>query len=111
MGKLRVIRFTSTTTMAYAHEIRFFLKGKELYAALFDNPPLFSDEFWIKNVKATELGISKLPQNLKLEEKYKVEDLGIKPFHTTKPEFEFMNALAETAWKTGVKLTIGSFLP
>jgi hypothetical protein len=97
--------------MAYAHEIKFFIEDQELHAALFDNPPFFCNEFWIKNVKAQELGISKLPENLQLEKKYKVEDLGIKPFHTTKPEFEFMNALAETAWKTGVKLAIGSFLP
>jgi hypothetical protein len=50
--------------MAYAREIKFFIKDKELYAALFDNPPFFSNEFWIKNVRAKELGISKLPENL-----------------------------------------------
>jgi hypothetical protein len=97
--------------MAYAHEIKFFIKDKELYAALFDNPPLFSNEFWIKNIQAKELGISKLPENLQLEKKYKVEDLGIKPFHATKPEFEFMDNLAETAWKTGSKLLLGTYLP
>jgi hypothetical protein len=90
--------------MAYAHEIKFFIEDKELYAALFDNPPFFCNEFWIKNIPAKELGISKLPQNLKLDRKYKVEELGIKPFHATKPEFAFMDKLAETAWKTGSKL-------
>lgn len=97
--------------MAYAHEIKFFLEDNKLYAALFDNPPFFCNEFWIKNVKAKELGISKLPGNLELEKKYKVEDLGIKPFHTTKLEFEFMDQLSDTAWKTGAELVLGSFLP
>ncbi len=97
--------------MAYAHEIKFFLDGRELYAALFDNPSFFCDEFWIKNIKAKDIGISKLPENVEIEKKYKVEELGIKPFHTTKPEFEFIDKLAETAWKTGVKLGVGSFLP
>jgi hypothetical protein len=96
--------------MAYAHEIKLFIKDKELYAALFDNPPFFSNEFWIKNVRAKELGISKLPENLQLERKYKVENLGIKPFHATKPEFEFMDKLAETAWKTGSKLLLGNYM-
>jgi hypothetical protein len=75
-----------------------------LYAALFDKLPFFCNEFWIKNIKATELGISKLPENLQLEKKYKVKNLGIKLFHVTKPEFEFVDKLAETAWKTGEKL-------
>lgn len=97
--------------MAYAHEIKFFIKNKELYAALFDKPPMLCNEFWIKNVKAKELGISKLPPNVQLEKKYKVKDLGFKPFHATKPEFEYMDKLAETAWKTGVNLVIGSFKP
>jgi hypothetical protein len=97
--------------MAYAHEIKFFMKDETLYAALFDNPSFFSDEFWIKNIQAKELGISKLPEGLQLEKKYKVKDLGIKPFHTTKPEFEFIDQLAEKAWKTGSKLLIGDYLP
>ena len=90
--------------MSCVHEIKFFIKDKELYAALFDNPPFFSNEFWIENVQAKELGISKLPENLQLETKYKVEDLGVKPFDATKPEFEFMDNLAEIAWKTSSKL-------
>lgn len=85
--------------MAYAHEIKFFIKDNELFAALFDNPPFFANEFWIKNVKAKELGIKKLPEGIQLEKKYKVEDLGIKPFHTTKPEFEFIDRAAEIAWQ------------
>ncbi|AFY99627.1 hypothetical protein [Calothrix sp. PCC 6303] len=96
--------------MAFAHEIKFFLKEEELYAALFDNPPFFGNEFWIKNVKAKDLGICQLPENIKLEKKYKIQELGIKPFHTTKPEFEFMDKLAETAWKTGVKIVLENYL-
>jgi hypothetical protein len=57
--------------MAYAHEIKFFIKDKELYAALFDKPPFFCNEFWIKNVRAKELGISKLPEGLQLEKNIK----------------------------------------
>ncbi len=85
--------------MAYVHEIKFFLKDDELYVALFDNPPPLIKEFWIKNVIAEELGVSELPQHLQLDKKYKVEALGIRPFHATKPEFKFMNELAKTAWK------------
>lgn len=95
--------------MAYVHEIKFFVKDQELYAALFDNPPLLSEEFWIKNVRAKELGITKLPENLKLERKYKVEDLGIKPFSATKLMFEFINKLAEVAWKKGTNLLIETY--
>ena len=96
--------------MAYVHEIKFFIKDKELYAALFDNPPLFCNELWLKNIRAKELEISKLPKNLQLEKKYKLEDLGIKPFHATKPKFEFIDKLAETAWKTGTKILLGTYL-
>lgn len=96
--------------MAYAHEIKFFIKDNELFAALFDNPPFFANEFWIKNVKANELGINKLPEGIQLEKKYKVKELGIKPFHTTKPEFEFTDRLAETAWQVGSKIIPGTFL-
>jgi len=96
--------------MAYAHEIKFFIKNNELFAALFDNPPFFANEFWIKNVKANELGINKLPEGIQLEKKYKVKDLGIKPFHPTKPEFEFTDRLAETAWQLGSKIVHGTFL-
>lgn len=97
--------------MAYAHEVTFFVKDNILFVALFDNPPFFCDEFWIKNVEASELGIKKLPEDLQLGTKYKVEELGIKPFHTTKPEFEFIDSIAKTAWETGTKIIPSSFLP
>lgn len=97
--------------MAYVHEIKFFRKKGELQIALFDNPPFFSNEFWIKNIKATELGIDKLPENVVLEKKYKVEDLGIKPFYASKPLFDFLDKTAETAWSQGTKLAIGRFIP
>ncbi len=96
--------------MAYAHEIKFFVKDNELYAALYDHPPIFCNEFWIDNVKAEELGIRVLPDNVELERKYKIQDLGIKPFYTSKPELEFMGKLAEIAWKVGTKLAIGTFI-
>ena len=47
--------------MAYVHEIKFDRKDEIVYAALFDKPLFFGDEFWIKNVKASELGVKKLP--------------------------------------------------
>jgi hypothetical protein len=95
--------------MAYVHEIKFFLKNNQLQAALFDHPAPFCSEFWIKNVKAEEIGIKKLPENIKLEKKYKVEDLGIKPFSATKPEFDFLDGVAKFAWENGTNLVIGSF--
>lgn len=96
--------------MAYAHEIKFFVKNSTLYAALYDHPPLFCNEFWIKNVSAEALGIRVLPKNVELEHKYKVRDLGIEPFYTSKPAFKFMDKVAEIAWTTGKKLAIGTFL-
>jgi hypothetical protein len=96
--------------MAYAHEIKFFVKDSELYAALYDQPPIFCSEFWVKNIKAEELGVRVLPENIQLEQKYKVQDLGIKPFYISNPTFEFMNKLAETAWKEGIKLAIGTLI-
>ena len=96
--------------MAYAHKIKFFFQDKELYAALFDHPPLFYDEFWIKNVSAKELGIDRLPENIQLEKKYRIEDLGIKPFPVTKPEFEFTDKVAEIAWEMGTKIAFGDTL-
>ncbi len=95
--------------MAYVHEIKFFEKNGTLQAALFDKPPFFCNEFWIKNVKASELGITQLPENLKLKIKYKVQDLGLRPFHASKPEFDFIDNVAKVAWKTGTNLVIGSF--
>lgn len=90
--------------MAYVHEIKFYKKEEILYAALFDKPPIFCNEFWIKNVEATELGIKKLPENIQLKKKYRVKDLGIQPFHVSKPLFDFIDGVAATAWKEGTKL-------
>ena len=84
--------------MAYVHEIKFFLQDEELYVALFDHPPAFCDEFWIKNIKAKELGIYKIPENVELEKKYKVEQLGIQPFPASKPIFNFIDVISKAAW-------------
>lgn len=97
--------------MASVQEIKFFMQGKDLFVALFDNPPPGCDEWWIKNVRAAELGFTQLPENVQLEIKYKVEDLGIEPFNTTKPEFELMGSLADLAWNIGTKLAIGAIFP
>ena len=51
------------------HEIKFFVRDEEFYIALFDNPPEFCDEYWIKNIKAKEVGIDKIPQHVELEKK------------------------------------------
>jgi hypothetical protein len=59
---------------------------------------------------AEEIGIKKLPENIELEKKYKVKALGIKPFHASKPEFDFLDGVAKFAWENGTKLGIGSFL-
>lgn len=96
--------------MAYVHEIKFFKKDNEVYAALYDNPPFFSNEFWIKNITLKELGIQSLPENVQFEKKYKVKDLGINPFYASKPMFDFLDKVAETAWNEGTKLAIGTFL-
>ncbi len=50
--------------MAYVHEIKFFVQNNEVYAALYDNPPIFCNEFWIKNIRIEELGIKTLPKNV-----------------------------------------------
>jgi len=81
-----------------------------LPSALYDNPPFFSNEFWIKNITLKELGIESLPENVQFEKKYKVKDLGINPFYASKPMFDFLDKVAETAWKEGTKLAIGTFL-
>jgi len=96
--------------MAYVHEIKFFREDNEVYAALYDNPPFFCNEFWIKNITLKELGIQSLPENVQFEKKYKVKDLGINPFYASKPMFDFLDKVAETAWKEGTKLAIGTFL-
>jgi hypothetical protein len=87
--------------MAYVHEIKFFQQGRELYVALFDKAPLFFNEFWIKNVSASALGIQRLPQNIELEKKYSVTSLGIQPFEATKPLFRFTDASAKLVWEKG----------
>ncbi|MBD2608719.1 hypothetical protein H6G81_30440 [Scytonema hofmannii FACHB-248] len=86
--------------MAYVHEIKFFISKEsgKLQVALYDQPPFFSNEFWIKNVDASSLGITRIPDNLKLGQKYNVEVLGIKPFHASKPEFDFIDKCAEAAF-------------
>lgn len=96
--------------MAYVHEIKFYRcpKSNELQVALFDQPPFFGDEFWIKNVSASELGFLSLPKGLKLEQKYKVESLGIKPFQASKPEFDFMDKCAETAFNAAKQAVISN---
>lgn len=96
--------------MAYVHEIKFFTKDNQLYAAFYDHPPIFLKEFWIMNVKAKELGIQTLPPNVKLGKKYKVKDLGIKPFYASKLLFDFIDIVAEKAWKEGTILGIGTFM-
>jgi hypothetical protein len=94
--------------MAYVHEIKFFRKdGRkdgQLYAALFDNPPFFCEEFWIKNIPAEDLGISQLSPNLELETKYPVEVLGVEPFPASKPLFRFIDLAAKLAWERGTDL-------
>ena len=87
--------------MAYVHEMKFFQQGEELYVALFDKTPLFCNEFWIKNVSASALGIQRLPQNLELEKKYSVTSLGIQAFEANKPFFRFTDVVAKLAWEKG----------
>lgn len=86
--------------MAYVHEIKIFICSQtgRLKIALYDNPPFFSNEFWIKNIDASELGLTCLPNGWRLEQKYKVESLGIKPFSASKPEFDFIDQCAEIAF-------------
>jgi hypothetical protein len=99
--------------MAFIHEIKFFKQEGVLFSALFEYPPDFCREYWIKNVPALELGIERLPENVLLEQKYKVEALGIKPFYfyATVPIVEFIDAGAKTAWETGGLLGTAAFLP
>lgn len=60
-----------------------------MFIALYDKPSIFFSEFWIDNIKATELGITDLPRNIKLEHKYKVEKLGFEPFEFNKEGLAF----------------------
>ncbi len=89
--------------MAFVHEIKFFQQDGVLFSALFEKPTTFKNEYWIKNVPAQELGIKSIPENVALEQRYKVEDLGIKPFYfyTTLPELEFMDTNTAMSWKNG----------
>lgn len=96
--------------MAYVHEIKFFSQEGQLYAALFDNPPFFCNEFWIKNIPAAALGIKILPRNLELEKKYNVAALGVEPFEISKPYFEFTDAIAKRAWEKGTELLLGQLI-
>jgi hypothetical protein len=86
--------------MAYVHEIKFYIdkESGDLKVALYDRPPFFTNEFWIKNINASELGLSSMPQGLILEQKYSVESLGIKPFPASKPEFDFIDKCSEAAF-------------
>lgn len=91
--------YYTSIIMAYVHEIKFYsCNNGVLMVALYDNPTLFSSEFWIKNIDALELGFTNVPDGLRLEQKYKVEALGIKPFQASKPEFNFIDQCAKTAW-------------
>lgn len=63
--------------MVKVTEIKFFKKDSELYIALFGNPPAFwCTEFWLENVKASNYGITTLPEGIELERKYNPESLG-----------------------------------
>lgn len=57
------------------------------------------------------MGITCIPDNLKLEQKYKVEVLGIKPFHASKPEFDFIDKCAEAAFYAANKAAIQAVIP
>ncbi len=99
--------------MAYVHKIKFYTSKKagKLKVALYDKPPFFGNEFWIKNVDASDLGFTCLPKGLKLEQKYKVEVLGIKPFHASKPEFDFIDKCAEVAFYAAKQAAIQAVIP
>lgn len=64
--------------MAWVHQIKFFSKDQKLYAALYDDS--YISEFWIANIKASDLGITKIPENFIIERKYRIQDLNIRPF-------------------------------
>ncbi|MEL6581612.1 MAG: hypothetical protein AAFQ14_17865 [Cyanobacteria bacterium J06621_12] len=75
--------------MSEVHVIKFFKKDGELFAALFAEPSTIFPEFWIKNVQAEKLGFSALPKNIRLQRKYKVKELGLKPFESNKEGLAF----------------------
>jgi hypothetical protein len=64
--------------MAWVHQIKLFYKDQELYAALYDDSHI--GEFWIANLKASDLGITTIPKNFIIERKYRIQDLNIRPF-------------------------------
>lgn len=73
--------------MAWVHQIKFFSKDKELHVALYDDSHI--SEFWIANIKASDLGIAEIPENLTIERKYRIEDLNIPPFEYSQDNFLF----------------------
>jgi hypothetical protein len=99
--------------MAYVHEIKFYISNEsgKLKVAFYDRPAIFCNEFWIKNVDASEIGFTCIPEGLKLEQKYKVEVLGIKPFHASKPEFDFIDKCAEVAFYAAKQAAIQAVIP
>ncbi|HEY9824477.1 MAG TPA: hypothetical protein V6D19_03455 [Stenomitos sp.] len=88
--------------MAFVHEIKFFKHDDQLFSALFEASTRYSSDHWIKNIPAKELGIEKLPDQVSLEQKYSVEELGIKPFfyYATVPKLEFIDPMTASNWKT-----------
>ncbi|KAI9133977.1 hypothetical protein [Acaryochloris sp. CCMEE 5410] len=73
--------------MAWVNQIKFFYKKRKLYIALFDDSHV--SEFWIANIKASDLNIKEVPQGFVLERKYRIQDLGIKPFQCSQDNFLF----------------------
>jgi hypothetical protein len=73
--------------MAWVHQIKIFSKDQELYLALYDDS--YISEFWIANIKASDLGITKIPENFKIEIKYRIEDLNIPSFEYSQDNFFF----------------------
>jgi hypothetical protein len=73
--------------MAWVHQIKFFSKNQELHLALYDDSHIC--EFWIANIKASDLGITKIPENFKIEIKYRIEDLNIPSFEYSQDNFLF----------------------
>jgi hypothetical protein len=65
--------------MAWVHQIKIFSKDQELYLALYDDS--YISEFWIANIKASDLGI--------IEIKYRIEDLNIPSFEYSQDNFFF----------------------
>ena len=79
--------------MATVRQVKFFKEGGRLRAALYAEPGILS-EFWIKNVDASDLNIAHLPNEVELERKYELQELGIKPFDEHKSGLGFGFAFA-----------------